>query len=142
MLAHVVRLVGDDERRAARGARVDARPGGDRLIRDGDPVAVARLAALAVGAIRLEVDPVPRGVGRPLAADVRGRGDDGHARDAPRAQHVVRDAQAEGRLAGGGRRRREEARTVVLTDRVQRRALPRAQRPRGRPGTQRRAARW
>ena len=69
--------------RCAQALRCDLRPGRDRLVCDGDAVAVGRLRALRVGAVRLQVDPVARRVSRPLARDVRGRREDRDALHAP-----------------------------------------------------------
>jgi uncharacterized membrane protein YeaQ/YmgE (transglycosylase-associated protein family) len=138
----VVRLVGDEQRRhCGAAAAVRGRAGRNGLIRDGDPVAVARLGAGGVRPVRLEVDAVAGGVGGPLARDVGGRRHDGDARDAPLGQHAVRDVQAERRLAGGRRGGGEERVGRVGEDCGGRRLLPRAQRAVGRPGRQRQAGR-
>ena len=67
-----------------------------------------RLGPLGVGPVGLEVDAVARRVGRPLAADVRRRRDDDHARDRARREQPVGDVQAERGLARRGRRGGEE----------------------------------
>jgi hypothetical protein len=145
-LAHVVGLVGDQQGRQLRApAAVDAGPGGERRVGDRDAVAVPGLGAGGVGPVGLEVDPVTGRVGRPLAADVGGGGDDGDARHAARLEHPVRDAEAERGLAGGGRGGREERVGAVGLDGLQRLLLPGAERPGGGPGRERagaRRARW
>ena len=74
LIAHVVRLVGDQQGRpAAGGLPVRVRPGRDRLVGDGDAVEVGRLRPVRVRPVRLEVDAVAGRVGGPLAADVGGR---------------------------------------------------------------------
>ena len=84
LVAHVVGLVGDQQGRpAGGGVAVGVRPGGDRLVGDGDAVEVGRLGPVGVRPVRLEVDPVAGRVGGPLAADVGGRPDDDDARDEP-----------------------------------------------------------
>ena len=109
VLAHVVRLVGDQQRRALGAAPpVHRRPRGHRRVGHRDAVAIAWLGPLGVRPVGLQVDAVARGVQRPLAADVGGRRDDRHARHAPLGEHPVGDVQPEGGLAGGGRRGREE----------------------------------
>ncbi len=109
-IAHVVRLVGDQQGRPAAGGQpVRIRPGRDRLVGDGDAVEVGRLRPVRVRPVRLEVDAVAARVGGPLAADVGGRAGDDDARDEPGAQHPVGDVQAEGGLAGRRRRRGQEA---------------------------------
>src|SRR4051812_21157319 len=124
MLAHVVRLVGDEERRARAAATVRARAGRDRLVGHGHAVAVGRLATFGVGAVRVQVDPVARRVGGPLPADVRGRRGHDHALHAAGGEHLVRHAQAERGLAGGRGGGREEARAAVRAQRAERRDLP------------------
>ena len=137
-LAHVVGLVGDQQRRQlGAAAAVHARSGGERRVGDRDAVAVARLGAGAVGAVGLQVDAVAGGVGGPLAADVGGRGDHRDAPDAALLEHPVGDAQAEGGLAGGGRRGGQERAAVVGEDGLQRLLLPGPQRSGGGPGGQR-----
>jgi hypothetical protein len=97
----VVRLVGDQQGRLARGrAALGGGSGRDGRVGDRDPVAVARLGAGGVEAVRLEVDAVAHGVERPLPADVRGRRHDDDALDPARGQHLVRDVEPERRLAG------------------------------------------
>jgi hypothetical protein len=137
LLAHVVRLVGDQQRRRlGAAAPVDRGARGDGLVGDGDAVAVARLAPGGVGPVGLEVEPVARGVGRPLARDVGGRRDDRDAGDAPLGQHPVGDVQPERCLAGGRGRRGEEGVGGVGEDGGGRDLLPLAQRSVGRPGRQ------
>src|SRR5215218_204983 len=137
VLAHVVGLVGDQQRAPlCAGVAVRSRAGSDRLIRDRNAVTVGRLGPLRVRAIRLEVNPVAGRVGRPLARDVRSGGEDRDALHPTRLQHLVRDAQPERRLAGGRCRGGEERLPVVRGQRLQRRLLPRAQRPARRPRRQ------
>ena len=137
VLAHVVRLVGDQQRRPLRAAPpVHLRPRRDGRVRDRDAVPVARLRPGAVGPVGLEMDAVARGVQRPLAADVRRRRDHGHARHAPLGQHPVGHVQAERGLAGRGRRGRQEGVAGVIEDLGRRGLLPRAQRTGGGPGRQ------
>ena len=137
-LAHVVRLVGDQQRGlVAAGAPVGLRAGRDRGVGDRDAVAVARLRPGGVRAVGLEVDPVARGVERPLAADVGRRRDDGDPGDPALGQHPVRDVQAERRLAGRGGGRGQERVALVGGDGRGGRLLPGAQRAAGRPRGQR-----
>jgi hypothetical protein len=137
----VVRLVGDQQGRRARGrAAVDGRAGRDGRVGDRDAVAVARLRAGGVGAVGLEVDAVARGVERPLPADVRGRRDDDHTLDAARGEHPVRDVEPERRLAGRGGGGGQERVRFAGGDGSGRRLLPGAQWAGGRPGGQRPAA--
>jgi hypothetical protein len=128
VLAHVVGLVGDQQRRTAAAAAVGARAGRNGLVGHRHAVPVGWLAAVRIGAVRLEVDPVAGGVGGPLAADVRGRRGHDHALDASAREQLVSRAETERRLPGGGRGRREEARPLVRVERRQRGSLPRAQR--------------
>ncbi len=132
-LAHVVRLVGDQQRPPARrGCPVDLRTGGDGLIGHRDPVPIARLGPVGVRPVRLEVDAVAAGVGCPLAADVRRRRRDADTPDQPAPQQLVRHPQPEGRLPGRRRRRRQEVPARRLQHPLERRLLPIAQRsPRG-----------
>jgi hypothetical protein len=103
VLAHVVRLVGDQQRRRlGAAAPVHARPRGERGVGDRDPVPVARLRAGRVGPVAFEVDPVARGVERPLAADVRGRRQDRHASDPAVGEQPMRHVQTEGGLPAAG----------------------------------------
>jgi hypothetical protein len=121
----VVRLVGDQQRRRGGAAfAVQCRLGGQRRIRDRDPVPVARLGPGGVRSVRLQVDAVARGVERLLAADVRGRCHHRDAGDAPRGQHLMRDVQSERGLAGGGRGGGEEGVAVVAEDGGGGRPLP------------------
>ena len=141
-VAHVVGLVGDQQGRpAGGGAAVGLRPGGDRLVGDGDAVEVGRLGPVGVRPVRLEVDPVARRVGGPLAADVGGRPGDDDPRDEPGAQHPVGDVEAEGGLAGRRRRRGQEARAGVRPHRFGRLLLPGAERSGGGPVRERAGAR-
>ena len=137
VLAHVVGLVGDQQRRPlGAAAPVHGRPRGDRRVRHRDAVPVTRLRPGGVRPVRLERDPVPRRVQRPLAADMGRRRDHGDARHAPLGEHPMRHVQAERGLAGGGRRRSEERLAGVIEDGGRGRLLPRAQRSGGGPGRQ------
>ena len=128
VLAHVVRLVGDQQRRALRAAALVHRGArGHGRVRDRHAVPVTRLGPGRVGPVGLELDAVARGVERPLAADVGRRRHDGDARDAPLGQHPVGDVQAEGGLAGRGRGRRQEGVAGVGEDLGRGGLLPRAQ---------------
>ena len=133
VLAHVVRLVGDQQRRALGAAPpVHGRARRDGRVRDRDAVPVARLRPGGVRPVRLQRDPVAGGVERPLAADVRRRRDHGDPRHAALGEHPVRDVQPERGLAGGGRRGGEERLAGVVEDGGRGGLLPRAQRPRRR----------
>ncbi len=128
LIAHVVRLVGDQQGRPAAGGQpVRIRPGRDRLVGDGDAVEVGRLRPVRVRPVRLEVDAVAARVGGPLAADVGGRAGDDDARDELGAQHPVGDVQAEGGLAGRRRGRGQEAGGRVRPHGLGRLLLPRAE---------------
>jgi hypothetical protein len=141
VVAHVVRLVRDQQGRAAIGhPRVPSRARRDRLVGHGDAVAVARLGAVGVRAVRLEVDPVSGGVGCPLPADVRGRSRHHHTRHAPAREHLARHVQPERGLASRRGRRGEEARPLMPRESASGHALPRPQRAVGGPGRQRPAA--
>ena len=137
VLAHVVGLVGDQQRRPLRAAAaVDLGAGGHGRVRDRDAVPVTRLRAGRIGPVGLEVDAVAGGVERPLAADVGRRRDDRDTRHAALGQHPVGDVQPEGGLAGGGRGARQEGVAVVGEDGGRRGLLPRAQGTTGGPGRQ------
>ena len=137
VLAHVMRLVGDQQRRPlGAAAPVHGRPRRHRRVRHRDAVPVARLRPGGVRPVRLQRDPVPRRVQRPLAADVGRRRDDGDARHAPLGEHPVGHVQAERGLAGGGRRGGEERLAGVVEDGGRGGLLPRAQRARRGPGRQ------
>ena len=109
LVAHVVRLVGDQQRRRLLAApAVELRAGRERLVGHRHAVAVARLGAGGVRPVGLEVEAVAGGVGRPLARDVGRRRDDADARDAALGEHPVRHVEPERRLARRGRRGGEE----------------------------------
>ena len=110
LVAHVVRLVGQQQRRDLfAAAAMHLRPRSERLVGDRDAVAVARLGAGGVRAVGLDVEPVAGGVGGPLAGDVGGRRHDADPPDPALGEHPVRDVEPERRLArrrgGGGEER-------------------------------------
>ena len=114
--------------RSAQRRRCTSEPAATVAYVTDDAVPVTRLRPGAVGPVRLQVDAVARGVQRPLAADVRRRGDHGHPRHAPLGEHPMGDVQAERRLAGRGRRGREERLAGGLEDGSGRGLLPLAER--------------
>ena len=97
---------------------------------------VARLGPGRVRPVGLQRDPVAGRVGRPLAADVRRRRDDGDPRHAALGEHPVGHVQPERGLAGGGRRGSEERLAGVVEDGGRGGLLPRAQWSARGPGRQ------
>ncbi len=95
LIAHVVGLVGDQQGRPAAGGQpVRIRPGGDRLVGDGDAVEVGRLRPVRVRPVRLEVDAVAAPRRRPTGGRCGWSG-----RRRRRARRTRRSASG-GRCAG------------------------------------------
>ena len=134
LVAHVVRLVGQQQRRHLLAApAVHLRAGRERLVGHGDAVAVARLGPGRVRPVGLDVEPVAGGVGGPLAGDVGGRRHDADAADPALGEHPVRDVQPERRLARRGGRGGEEGASGMGEHGRDGLLLPAAQRAAGGP---------